>query len=97
MGRPIEDFRIETSPILTDVPIALQQLEVAANRTAGVSQQATDSGDGTSMDRIEMTLHLAPERIGVRSVDSFAIDGRHSISVEITPGCARSSVRRRCC
>jgi 4-hydroxy-tetrahydrodipicolinate reductase len=88
MGRPIDEVRMRTDPVIADRRYELPDGVIEAGRTIGASQRAEAWVDGAPWITVELMVHGAPREAGVPPVDEIAIEGDHAIHVRVDPGCA---------
>jgi 4-hydroxy-tetrahydrodipicolinate reductase len=80
---PVEE---EFVPMLAATDAPTRYGAVAAGRTEGFVQRATGIVGGEPRVQLELVLHLRPREAGLEPVDSFQIDGVHSVNLTLNPG-----------
>lgn len=87
MGVELDGPVVETlEPLVAETPARTRYGAVAAGSTEGVVQRAVGNVNGTNFMQLELVLHLRPKEAGFLAVDTFTIEGRHSIHVTLDPG-----------
>ncbi len=86
MGQQIDDIRIETQPIASEVSIERADFIIPAGSTAGTLQRAVATVRGLPWITIDFVVHAHPESAGLRTIDELRIDGRHAIHVVVEGG-----------
>jgi 4-hydroxy-tetrahydrodipicolinate reductase len=80
---PVEET---LEPLLAKSSAPTKYGSVPAGSTEGVIQRAVGRVNGSDFMQLELILHLRPEEAGFKTVDSFTIQGRHSIHLTLDPG-----------
>ena len=86
LGRTLEGFEERVEPLIADRPYDLTDYVVHRGRTAGVVQEATGWVDGRPWLRFDLSLHVAPASVGLKTRDRIRIRGDNPIDVTIEPG-----------
>lgn len=86
LGRPVDDTRVKTRPILAKVSRPLLGGVLAAGHTAGVRQTAVGSTAGTAWLRLTMIASVALDELDEAPVDKVRIAGSTELSATISPG-----------
>lgn len=86
LGRPVDDTRVQTRPILAKAPRPLLDGELKAGETAGVRQVAVGSTAGTDWLRLTMVVSVALDELDEAPVDRVRIAGSMDLTATISPG-----------
>ena len=86
LGRPVDETRVETRPIIAKAPRTLLGGELAAGQTAGVRQTAVGSSGGAEWLRLTMIASVALDELDEAPVDKVRIRGSTELSAAISPG-----------
>lgn len=88
LGRPIDEVRLSTEPVIADRRYELPDGVVEPGRTIGADQRAVGLVDGVPWITIELMVHGAPTAGGVPAIDEVLIEDEHPIHVRVDPGFA---------
>lgn len=86
VGQSIEGFEEKVEPVFTEVPIKLRDYRIEPGQTAGVNQSATAIVDGVAWLEFDLSLHVAPDSVGLHTRDRIVIEGKNTIELRIEPG-----------
>jgi len=86
LGRPVDETKVQTSPIFAKRDRKLIGGEVSAGQTAGVRQLATGASAGVQWLRLTMTASVALDEISVEPVDRVHLSGSNDLTATISPG-----------
>jgi 4-hydroxy-tetrahydrodipicolinate reductase len=73
-------------PMLADSPAPTSYGDLPVDHTEGFVQIATGTVSGQERFRLELILHLRPQRAGYEPADTIRIDGEHPVHLEFKPG-----------
>ena len=86
MGRSIDRFEERVDPVFTDRHISLRDHQIKPGQTAGVKQRAVAWVDGEQWLQFDLSLHVAPDVVGLKTRDRILIEGTNIVEVVIEPG-----------
>ncbi len=86
MGLEIERFEEEIEPVLADRVHVLAGYTIEPPETAGVVQLATAMVGGREWLRFKLSLHVAPEAVGLETRDRIRIHGENELDLTMEPG-----------
>lgn len=86
MGLVIDDFEDKVEPVFTDQPIPLRDYQIEPGETAGVNQRAVARTGEDQWLEFDLSLHVAPDLVGMSTRDRILVEGTNTIDVTIEPG-----------
>jgi hypothetical protein len=87
MGVALDGPVVESlEPLVARTPARTRYGAVPAGSTEGVIQRAVGTVGGANFMQLELVLHLRPKQAGFEAVDTFTVEGRHSVHVTLEPG-----------
>ena len=86
LGQSLDHFEEDVQPVMADRPYRLREYVVSPGETAGVVQEATGWVGGKPWLRFDLSLHVDPGSVGVRTRDRIRIEGDNTIEVTTNPG-----------
>lgn len=86
LGRTIEKIDRSISPLLSDVPLEVNDVAIAAGQSAGFTQRYVGFVDGKPWFTAHLVAHVAPAQAGLTLRDLIEISGSVPIRMVIEPG-----------
>lgn len=86
MGRPADRISVQTDPLIAERSYVIEDGQIEAGTTIGVSQRAVAWRQDAAWISIELLLHAAPEQAAIRTIDEVHVFGRHELRASLDPG-----------
>lgn len=86
MGKSVDRFEEKIEPIYAQQAHDLRDYRIEPGQSAGVSQRAIGWSQGDEWIHFDLSLHVAPAVVGLKTHDRIRVEGENPIDVTIEPG-----------